>query len=137
MTVPHGLFAPALLLSAANAWCADRAQLDYQIHCQGCHTPDGGGFMGVPALQDQVGTFLRVPGGRAYLVQVPGAATSALDDARLAAVLNWMLLRFDRKNLPESFIAYTAGEVASLRRDPLNEVTPVRQQLLARLPSAR
>lgn len=93
--------------------------------------------MGVPVLKNQLGAFLQVPGGRAYLVQVPGAATSALDDARLADVLNWMLLRFAGISLPVPFNPYKAEEVARLRREPLNEVAPVREQLLARLNSFR
>ncbi|MGQ0698248.1 MAG: c-type cytochrome [Panacagrimonas sp.] len=125
----------ALICAAANAGAADRAQLDYQLHCQGCHTPNGSGYMGVPALENHVGTFLSIPGGRDYLVQVPGSATSALDDARLAAVLNWIVLRFARTSLPDSFRPYAAEEVARLRREPLNEVASIRQRLLARVPT--
>lgn len=115
---------------------ADRAQLDYQLHCQGCHTADGSGTMGVPALKAQAGEFLRVPGGREYLVQVPGAALSALNDARLAAVLNWLLLRFSAASLAASFQPYEAAEVGRLRREPLAQVAPARQRLLATLTAA-
>ena len=130
------LLTPALMGCAASAWSADRTQLDYQLYCQGCHTPEGAGHMGVPALWNQVGKFLQVPGGRDYLVRVPGAATSTLDDARLAAVLNWIVLRFAQDSLPPSFNPYTAAEVARFRRVPLNQVAPVRQRLLGLLPPA-
>jgi cytochrome c553 len=53
-------------------------QAAYMLGCQGCHLEDGRGFpqRGVPALNEFVGNFLKVPGGREYLVQVPGAAQS-------------------------------------------------------------
>jgi len=129
---------PALITGAASAATvsADQAHLDYQLYCQGCHTPDGSGHMGVPALKNQLGVFLQVPGGRNYLVQVPGSANSALDDSRLAAVLNYILLRFGQDTLPQTFTPYSAEEVAVLRRQPLNQIARVRRQLLARRPAA-
>jgi hypothetical protein len=74
-----------------------------------------------------------VPGGREYLVQVPGAAQSELTDERLAEVLNWILRSFSAAELPPDFIPYTAPEVARLRRSPLVEVIPARGDLLRRI----
>ena len=73
-------------------------EINYMLHCQGCHLPGGIGHPGiVPKMQGEIGAFLASAAGRAYLVQVPGAAQSSLDDAELAAVLNWMLPAFDKR----------------------------------------
>jgi hypothetical protein len=98
--------------------------LDYALNCQGCHRADGAGTPGtVPALAGSVAKFLKVPGGREYLSRVPGAAQAPLDDAALAAVLNWMLDRFDPADVPADFRPYAADEVGRLRADPLTDVT--------------
>ncbi len=108
--------------------------VDYMLQCQGCHLPDGSGSPGeVPALGGQVARFTTVPGGRAYLVQVPGSAASPLDDARLAAVLNWMVRRFGPPEAAARFTPYTAEEVARHRGRPLIDVAGVRAALLAEL----
>ena len=68
------------------------ARADFTFRCRGCHGFAGEGTPGhVPRLDGFVGLFTQVPGGRDYLMRVPGVASSVLDDARLAAVLNWML----------------------------------------------
>jgi mono/diheme cytochrome c family protein len=120
----------------ALAWArlaAADAALDYTLNCQGCHRADGAGTPGsVPALAGSVARFLGVPGGREYLVRVPGVSQAGLDDAALAEVLNWMVARFDREHLPADFAPYTAAEVAPLRAKPLTEVDKVRSELLSR-----
>ena len=102
----------------------------YQMYCQGCHGPDGAGGSSVPRLKGHMGTFLNTPAGRAYLSQVPGAATSPLNDAQLAMVLNWMIIEFGESSAPTDFEPYTASEVATLRQNPLNEVERYRQAIL-------
>ena len=92
---------------------------------------DGSGTPGsVPALADSVARFLAVPGGREYLVQVPGVAQAPLADAALAAVVNWMLARFDARHVPKDFQPYTADEIRGLRKSPLVDVEKVRASLL-------
>ena len=108
-----------------------RAHYNYQMFCQGCHTPDGSGFKSVPQMKDHVGHFLTTPAGREYLVRVPGSATSALDNEELAEVLNWILLEFAGDSLDKAYRPYSAAEVARLRQNPLNEVEHYRAQLLA------
>ncbi len=117
---------------------ADPVRIDYMLNCQGCHLPGGEGFpeRGVPRLRGEMAAFLGVEGGRAYLVQVPGVALSDLPDDRLARVLNWMLTHFDPDGLPTGFVPYTAQELSILRRDPLTQVTPVREALIARIRAA-
>jgi cytochrome c553 len=112
-----------------------RSEENYMLQCRGCHRPDGGGSPDTtPRLAGQVASFLKVEGGRQYLGQVPGIATAPLSDAELAELLNWTLYRFDRGNLPRDFVAYTASEVARLRRMPLRIEAPhVRARLVAKI----
>ena len=122
----------ALLLPLASA--AADPHVDYMLQCQGCHLHDGGGTPGaVPPLAGSVGRFLAVPGGREFLVRVPGSSQSPLDDARLAAVLNWILVRFDPQALPADFSPFSAEEVARIRRPPLTDVEGERRRLLSRI----
>ena len=124
-----------LLLAASSGWATEPAEADYMLNCQGCHLPDGSGFPArqVPDLRNQMGRFLSVPGGREFLVQVPGSAQTALNDADLAHLLNWMLLRFSAAQLPANFQPYTAAEVGALRKQPLARVSEVRSELLERI----
>jgi len=104
------------------------------LQCQGCHLADGSGTPGVvPPLAGSVGRFLRVPGGREYLVRVPGSSNSQLDDAALAAVLNWILERFAAEEVAGGFRPFTEEEVARVRRPPLTDVNAVRERLLRQL----
>ena len=120
----------AALAGSGGAGAAD-PQVDYMLECQGCHLSDGSGAPGrVPDLRDSVGRFLTVPGGREYLVRVPGAAQSPLGDAELAEVLNWMIRRFGPAEVAAAFEPYAAPEVARLRKAPLPEVDSVRGNLV-------
>jgi len=107
------------------------------LQCQGCHLADGSGAPGsVPSLRDLVGRFLAVEGGREFLVRVPGSSQSALDDDRLAAVLNWLIREFDPSSATEGFVPFDAAEVARVRRPPLTDVEGERARLLAELEDA-
>ncbi|MEM9623819.1 MAG: hypothetical protein AAF993_19410 [Pseudomonadota bacterium] len=125
----------ALITAAGQAAATDPVQFDYMMNCQGCHLPDGAGFpaRNVPAVAGNLGNFLTVEGGREFLVQVPGSAQSDLDDARLAAVLNWMLKTFSAAQLPSDWQPYDAAEVRQLRQFPLIEVTPLRHRLMQQI----
>lgn len=108
-----------------------RAQFNYQVFCRGCHLPDASGVAGrVPRIKDYIGNFLKVEGGREFLVRVPGAANAALDDKQLAELLNWMIVEFAGTSLPDKYQPYTAVEVGKLRRRPLNDVTTLRAELV-------
>ena len=120
----------AWLLPAAVA-AAYTPDVDYALNCQGCHRADGAGTPGtIPALAGSVARFLGVPGGREYLGRVPGVAQAPLGDAALAAVLNWILWRFDAAHVPAGFAPYTAVEEGRLRASPLTDVVGVRARLL-------
>ena len=110
-------------------------EVDYMLQCQGCHLPDGEGFPAkdVPKLAGEMGKFLNVEGGRAYLVQVPGAASSDLSDERLAGVLNWMVQEFSPGEAPADFKPYSAVEVAQLRAMPLLETRAARAALMSKV----
>jgi mono/diheme cytochrome c family protein len=123
---------------AAGGAAAAPPQQDYVLQCMGCHREDGSGAPGrVPSLVGQMGRFLRVPGGRAYLVQVPGAAQSTLDDAALAALLDWMLRTFSPAEIPPGFTSYRADEVARYRAERPADVAKLRAELLERIARAR
>ena len=120
------------LAAAASPSGADTPRVDYMLQCQGCHLADGSGSPGaVPSLRDGIGSFLRVPGGREFLVRVPGSAQSSLDDAALAALLNWMIREFGPARVAADFSPYTGEEVAGLRQPPLADVETLREELVA------
>ncbi|MCW5624806.1 MAG: cytochrome C [Burkholderiales bacterium] len=105
-------------------------------NCQGCHGHEGFSVTEVPRLRDRVGFFTHTPEGRAYLVQVPNVLQSHLSDARLAAMLNWMLARYSRDQLIAPFEPYTAEEVQMLRRHRLDSVVQRRHDVIAGLVQA-
>jgi cytochrome c553 len=109
-----------------------RAWEHWTLNCQGCHRSDGTGSEGgAPSLAGTVSKFLHAARGRDYLGQVPGVANSALPDADLAEVMNWMLWRFDRAHIPANFQPYRGEEVGRLRAAPLHlEASQLREKLL-------
>ncbi len=94
----------ALVVTSVAAGALASPHNDYRLQCQGCHRPDGSGSIGgVPDLRDTMGLFLGVPGGREFLVRVPGSAQSPLTNARLAEVLNWMIAAFGPREVAARF----------------------------------
>jgi hypothetical protein len=122
------------LAVADSEFNADRARVNYMLSCQGCHLAAGQGAHGaVPRMSNYVGNFLRVPGGREFLVQVPGSANAAIDDAELAELLNWILMTMSPNELPDPWRRYSAEEVGGLRATPLREVEALRARLVDRI----
>ena len=106
-------------------------QSDYVLHCRGCHGPNGAGAPGaVPPVRGELGNFLGVPGGREFLIRVPGTAQSQLSDARVAALLNWMLREFSPDAISPGFKQFTEDEVTRYRRPPLTDVGAAREKLV-------
>lgn len=127
------LVAALLIASAALAGGSPPAEL-YTLNCWGCHKPHAEGIPGaVPRLADSMADFLQVPGGREYLVEVPGVAASALSDAEVAQVLNWLLFTFNKAEMPSDFTPYTAAEIAKYRPHQLIRITETRDVLVKRL----
>lgn len=109
-----------------------RALFNYQMFCQGCHIADGSGNKSVPELKGHIHKFMATQQGREYLIRVPGAANSALNDAELAEVMNWMLQEFGNRD-NRNWHPYIASEVAEYRKRPLNETVEYREKLIASL----
>ncbi|PUE05995.1 cytochrome C [Limnohabitans sp. T6-5] len=105
----------------------------YVLHCAGCHSLDGSGSISarVPDMR-QLGLFLRVPGGREFLIQVPGVMGSGLNDAQVAEVTNWVLNTLAHASMPPNHRAYDAAEVHQARLNPLVDVSAARGLLVHR-----
>jgi len=122
-----------LLLWCLNAQAGESysPRINYILQCQGCHLADGAGTPGkVPALKHEVGRFLQVPGGREFLIRVPGTSQSALSDAEVAGVLNWILENFSIEQLPIDFVPYSRKEISRYRQPPLANVSAIRASLM-------
>ena len=119
----------ALLLAFVTPAIAD-TRTDYLLHCSGCHLPDGSGAPDdVPSLRNNLGWIVRVAEGRDYLVRVPGSSQALLNDAELAAVINWVLTEFNAETLADDFKPLTAREVVRARSDVLMDPLKFRAEL--------
>jgi len=113
----------------APALCASPAQ-DYMLYCMGCHGAQAQGVPGkIPPLAGSLALFMRTPEGRNYVLRVPGAANSALPDAQLAAVLNWLATSYGAPGGPPA-APFTVAEVSSVRRMPLVDVQARRREVI-------
>jgi len=121
-----------LALSALPAAAADEeVRANYLLACRGCHLADGSGVPPeVPSLQNTLGQFATNPEGRDYLVRVPGASQSRLNDAQLAEVINWVLTEFNVDTLPNDFQPFTATEVTLARKQILADPVKLRSSLV-------
>ena len=116
----------------AHALCASPAQ-DYMLYCMGCHGAQAQGVPGkIPPLAGALALFMRTAEGRNYVLRVPGAANSALADAQLAAVLNWVATSYGAPGEPPP-APFTVAEVASVRRTPLADVQARRREVIGTL----
>lgn len=126
----------SLMLSplAAAQPATDSAKAAFLLKCSGCHRPDGQGVLsgGVPPFPGFIGALAADPGGRAYMLHVPGVTGSGLKDADLAAVLNYLLDEWSA--LPAGRIRrFTPDEVAALRAQRIDDIVSYRRTLVARL----
>jgi hypothetical protein len=97
----------------------------------GCHGFQAEGVPGkVPPLAHSLGRFMRTAAGRNYLLRVPGAANSALSDAQLAAVLNWLVQQYNSDELVPGTPMFTAAEVTASRHTPLVSVLATRREVV-------
>ncbi len=62
------------------------------------------------------------PGGRAFVISVPGVMGSGLNDQQVADVANWMLATIAKDSVPQGHAPYDAAEVARARAAPLVDV---------------
>jgi len=111
-----------------------RAQVNYKIHCQGCHLADAVGFPGlVPRMKDFAGYFLHSRDGREFLIRVPGVSMASLPDDQIAELINWLLITYSALQLPEDFAPFTESEVARLRADPESDPEATRRVILEQI----
>ena len=125
----------AITIGASAADDAARAHMQYLHHCAGCHLADGTGepAKGIPSMRGQLGLFLTVPGGREFIVQVPGVMNSPLSDRDTANLMNWLLPTITADTLPANTAPYTAEEIARLRATRPLDVMAVRATLVNQL----
>jgi len=119
--------------SDVPTFSAARARTHYLMFCQGCHEADASGRDSVPPMRGQLGHFLKVPGGREFIVRVPGVISNPMSDAEVAEIMNWALATFSADELPSDFEPYTAAEIGALRREPLTDVSSARARLVERI----
>lgn len=130
-----GLLLAGLSGLLAGEAAADAAKKNYRLHCMGCHQADGTGSPenGIPSMRDEVGHFLRVPEGRAYLSQVPGTLNTPLGDGETAELLNWVMANIGRSSIPAGFKPYTADDVRAYRATVPQDIPGMRVRLLKEL----
>lgn len=116
------------------AW-ADAGQKNYRLYCMGCHGADGSGspVNGIPSMRGEVGHFLRVPEGRAYLSQVPGTLNTPLNDAETAELLNWVMKNIAGRSVPADFKPYTEADVKGYRASIPEDIPGLRVELVKRI----
>jgi mono/diheme cytochrome c family protein len=121
------------ILATPLAASADSASNLYLLNCWGCHGSHGEGIKGTAPPLIGLGDFLKAPGGRAYIIEVPGVSLSSLNDAQIATVMNWVLANMSHNHLPRDFSPYTADEVHRYRATRLAELSKTRRALLEQL----
>ena len=122
------------LLTSAGA-SENSAKKNYRLYCMGCHQADGSGSPenGIPSMRDEVGHFLKLPEGRAYLSQVPGTLNTPLGDGDTAELLNWVMRHIGRSSVPTDFRPYTADDVKAYRATIPQDIPGLRVELVRRL----
>lgn len=130
-----GLMAAASLFVASGATAADTPQKNYRLYCMGCHGADGSGSPenGIPNMKGEVGHFLKLPAGRAYLSQVPGTLNTPLSNQQTAELLNWIMGAIAKGSVPADFKPYTGDEVAHYRASVPLDIPGLRAQLVEQL----
>ena len=122
----------SLGLLVATGGAAEEPKVAYWLHCAGCHLLDGSGAPPeIPTLIVEPGVLAGLPGGREYLIRIPGVAQAAMDNARLAGVLNYMLEAFSPAELTRPFTPFSAEEVGRHRHRVLKDPLKARGRLLA------
>ena len=103
---------------------------DYMLYCMGCHGAQAQGVPGkIPPLAGSLSLSMRTAEGRNYVLRVPGAANSALPDAQLAAVLNWLATSYAAPG-QTPVVPFTVEELTRVRRTPLADVQARRREVI-------
>jgi cytochrome c553 len=137
MRAPRAASMLALLTLATSAATPASPAQDYMLFCQGCHGAQAEGVPGkVPPLAHSLGNYMRLPAGRDYVLRVPGASKSALTDAQLAGVMNWLAREYSAEEIKNGVEFFTAEEVTAHRHQPLPAVLAARAELLRAMMAA-
>lgn len=111
--------------------------VNYQLQCLGCHLTNGEGAprSDVPMMKGFVGNFLKVEGGREFLIRVPGSSLSALNNQQLAELLNWILKDdgIAGRSAPKDFKPYTGDEVETYRGVMIKDLVGYRKMLIEQI----
>ena len=133
MLRPISRLTEALAASAFAVVLRASPAQDYMLYCMGCHGTQAQGVPGkIPPLAGALSLFMRTAEGRNYVLRVPGAANSALPDAQLAAVLNWVAASYGAPGAPPP-VPFTVDEVTRVRRTPLADVQTRRREVISSL----
>lgn len=112
----------------------DQAKQNYMIYCMGCHLADGAATPGkVPTFQQLPARIAAAPGGRDYLIRVPGNANSGLNAQESADVMNWIMVTFSNKADQDEIAIFTAAEVEASRATPMLDPAKVRRDIMVHL----
>lgn len=116
---------------ATIATGAESPQNLYRLNCWGCHRANGEGIPGTAPPLRNAADYLKVPGGRDYLIRVPGVSQSLLNDADTALVMNWIIGNFSPGRVPADFKPFTAEEIHQARAEAhLYDIAETRARLL-------
>jgi mono/diheme cytochrome c family protein len=129
----HLLLLATSILAAPWSASAQSASNLYLLNCWGCHGSHGEGIKGTAPPLIGLGDFLKASGGREYIIKVPGVSLSALNDAQIATVMNWVLENMSKDRLARDFSPYTADEVHRYRATRIAELSKTRRGLLDQL----
>jgi mono/diheme cytochrome c family protein len=132
--IARALAAGVILIATAIAgiaMAAESPQNLYTLNCWGCHRANGKGIAGTAPPLTNAADYLKVPGGREYLIRVPGVSQSLLNDADTALVMNWIIGNFSPGRVPAGFKPFTAEEIHQARAQAhLYDITETRMRLL-------
>ncbi|MDG1708446.1 MAG: hypothetical protein P8H03_06770 [Emcibacteraceae bacterium] len=115
-------FAILLSIFVQNSYAQDlsREQYNWMLNCQGCHGAEGKvAAIDTPVINDSVGRFLNVEGGREYLVSVPGVVNAPISDKDKADLMTWIINSFDPDHKPNDFKPFTEEEMTWGKNNPL------------------
>ena len=132
--IARALAAGVILIATAIAgiaMAAESPQNLYTLNWWGCHRANGDGIAGTAPPLTNAADYLKVPGGREYLIRVPGVSQSLLNDADTALVMNWIIGNFSPGRVPADFKPFTAEEIHQARAQAhLYDITETRMRLL-------
>jgi cytochrome c553 len=141
--VKSNRIATAIAVAVCTALCGSfalsaghSASSNFIQYCSGCHGQNGRGGgvnSGIPDFKNFVGAFASEDGGRTYVLHVPGVVNTNLDDAEIAAVINYIMRTWGGTSLRADFVEFTADEVRARRARSVPDVVALRRRVVERL----